>query len=510
MNIPYRPSVAVAALRGGSGKTIVSLGLIRALSKQGLSIAPFKKGPDYIDPAWLSLAANLTCFNLDSFLMNEEMILSSFVNRNPHSDIALIEGNRGLFDGYDVEGTHSFAELVKLLNVPLVLVVECTKSSRSVAAIVHGCNTFDENLSLSGVILNRIAGERHKDLIKSAIEKYCRVPVIGILPRIPSLTLHERHLGLVPVYEHENPGKLIDQLGDVVTDNVNLDEIVRLAAPGSRVPMREEVLQKITVKPFAAITNSQSSARHAADHVLNDDPDQDAPGAPTAGIIRDQAFNFYYPENIEHLSRSGIRIVELDSLYGAPGVGIDALYIGGGFPETHADRLSKNTDFRLWLKDLIEDGLPVYAECGGLVYLSRSLKVGDMKYPMVGIFSLDFEVAKAPEGHGYTIFEVSADNPYFPAGTVARGHEFRYSKIVNIDEAAGLDYVFKMQRGRGIIKGRDGILYKNALATFSHTHASGINIRWIDSLADMARKRTHLRVTRQPAGDFTSEISYRR
>jgi cobyrinic acid a,c-diamide synthase len=405
-------------------------------------------------------------------MTGDKAVTDCFRRRNAHADMALIEGNRGLFDGFDVEGTHSFSELVKLLGVPLLLVMECSKASRSIAALVHGCNTFDEKLRIGGVILNHIAGERHRSLVTAAIEKYCRVPVLGIMPRIHALPIRERHLGLVPVYEHGDPEKLIDLLGDLAAENIDLDAVTELAG---------RYVSDCAHYSSAGRPAPRGIPAHAA--------------APRVGVVRDSAFNFYYPENLEKLEQCGAVITGFNSLEDASIGEIDALYIGGGFPETHAERLSNNTGFRSRIRDLVEEGLPVYAECGGLVYLSRSIRVGDNTYPMAGVLPMDFEISSRPEGHGYTILEADRQNPFYASGTTVRGHEFRYSRIVNGDAAESLSTIFKVRRGRGIAAKRDGILYKNTLAIFSHTHACAPGVTWIPSLVEMARSK--MRVCRR-------------
>ncbi len=459
-----RPALAVAGMRGGSGKTIVTLGLIRALMGRGFSIAPFKKGPDYIDPAWLSLAAGRECHNLDTFLMGRNAVRRSFLTNGADADIAIVEGNRGLFDGYDIEGTHSFAEMVKLLHLPTILVVECTKSSRSVAAMVYGFKNFDKKITLRGVILNRIAGERHRNLISSAIEKYCGVPVLGAVPRLPELILWERRLGLIPVHEHPDPSSIIDLLGKVIEERINLEAIASIGRPRKqrRIESRDVPVRVKT--------------KHAAS----------PPRAPRVGVVQDKAFNFYYPENLEAIVRCGAQIVPINSLVDTQLRAVDALYIGGGFPENHAKTLSGNKRLRLQIRKRIEEEMPVYAECGGLIYLSDSIIADGKRYPMAGIFPLVFEIAQRPEGHGYTIFEVDAENPFFKTGSILRGHEFRYARIVNTQDASSMPMVFSMRRGRGIANNRDGILYKNTLATFSHTHYLCGNAQWIESLVKLA------------------------
>lgn len=484
-----RGLLAIGGIRGGSGKTIVTLGIIRALQRRGLKVASFKKGPDYIDPAWMSLAAGSTCYNLDSFLMNDECLRETLLSRGAECDIAVLEGNRGIFDGFDVDGSHSLAEIVVRFNMPVILVVDCAKSSRSIAAVVYGCQKFDRRLRIGGVILNRIAGERHRRLISSAVEKYCNIPVLGAIPRITHLKLSERHLGLVPVYEHENPGAMIDEFGDVVEKNADIDAIVRLSHSMHRPSIKSFIggRRGVSCNP-ASIRVAKAQVGRGRREDAAEVTDSAREKKPVIGIFSDAAFNFYYRENFEALQRHGAGIVLIDSMSVAPLPRINALYIGGGFPETHARQLSANVNCMNAIRSFIESGMPVYAECGGLIYLSRTIRVNNESYPMVGIFPLAFELSKSPEGHGYTIFTVDGENPYFTKGCEVRGHEFRYSRIVNTDEAASLPMVFTMQRGRGIINMRDGLIYKNTLATFSHTHALSRNVSWMQSMVALARR----------------------
>jgi cobyrinic acid a,c-diamide synthase len=473
-----RPGIAVGGMRGGSGKTVLSLGLIRALARRGLAVAPFKKGPDYIDPSWLSAAAGAPCYNLDLYLLDRDENRRSYRDANPGADWAVVEGNRGLFDGLDAEGSASFAELVKLLDVPLLLVADCSKSSRTIAALVRGCETFDPGLAPAGIVLNQVAGERHGRTVSDAIARYCATPVLGALPRMADLMLDERHLGIVPAAEHEGPDAVIDRLADAVEKHVDVDAIMKIAETWKSRPLPASpgnpggAKQEVSTPSSDRKSRKRSAGRRPEGHVRR-----------RVGVVRDAAFHFYYAENLDALERLGAEIVFINSLADPAPPAIDALYIGGGFPEHFAASLSGNAPFRGALKQLIRDGLPVYAECGGLIYLSESITVGGVKHPMAGIFPLEFEIADRPVGHGYTLFEADGENPFYRIGTTARGHEFRYARIVNPRATAGLRTVLAMRRGTGVGGGRDGLLVNNCLAVFSHTHAGSAGVEWIASLA---------------------------
>ena len=440
------PRVLVAGLRGGGGKTLVTLGLIGSWRRQGLSVAPFKKGPDYIDAAWAAVAAAQPCHNLDAFLMTREAIVASLLRHSEGADIAVIEGNRGLYDGVDAEGTCSSAELAKLLGCPVILVVDCTKCTRTVAAEILGCQSLDPAVNIAGVVLNRVTSGRQEAVIRQAIGTHCGIPVLGALHKLGNNTLAERHLGLIPCFEHEAATFAVERLADMVESSVDVSAIQRLA------------------EACGALASSYTWERQCPVTTLS--------GPPVIGVFRDAAFNFYYPENLEALSRQGARIVTIDALTETQLPPVDGLYIGGGFPETHARALADNVSLRSALRARISDGLVVLAECGGLIYLSESLTVGNTEYPMVGVFPVAFGMASRPQGHGYTCAEVDRPNPIFDVGTVLKGHEFRYAQVLKMREES-IRTAFQLRRGCGFSGRRDGLFRDNAFGSFTHFHALG-------------------------------------
>ncbi len=447
----FKPRIAVAALKGGSGKTIFSLGLTAAWQRKGLRVSPFKKGPDFIDAAWLTLAAGRACHNLDSFMMTDGQIIRSFVEHAVDSDLSLIEGNRGLYDGLDLEGRCSTAELAKMLKCPVVLIVDVTMVTRTAAALVLGCREFDRDLNLSAVILNKVAGPRQETLVRKAIEKYCGLPVLGAVPKLKENPFPERHMGLVPHQERVQAGQAIAWARNTVEKYMDLEALWTLARGAGALPENE--------------TREEDALRVRA---------EDAP--PRIGYIHDRAFWFYYPENLALLESLGASLVKINALEDKDLPPIDALYIGGGFPETQARALADNTSFRKSVKKGIEAHLPVYAECGGLLYLGEHLLVEGQSYPMVGALPLDFSMGKRPQGHGYTTLEVTDENPYYPTGEIFRGHEFHYSRPLK-DASKEIPSVFKVIRGNGLDGQRDGLCRKNLLATYTHIHAAG-NTPW--------------------------------
>lgn len=464
----HKPRVVIAALRGGSGKTVISLGLAAAWRiKHNLRVVPFKKGPDYIDAGWLAAAAQHPCYNLDPFLMKPDDLLLSFVRHAGRGDVALIEGNRGLYDGVDVRGSYSTAELSKLLAAPVILVVDATKVTRTAAALVLGCMQLDPAVKIAGIILNQVAGKRHEKIMRGAIEQYCGIPVVGVVAKESRIIFPERHMGLVPPQESAGAERAMQTAADEISRDIDLNTIFQTAESASAMAW----------PVFKAPSGIET---------------QDGDGFKI-GIVRDPAFQFYYPENIEALAEKGATVQEISSFHEKSLPTLDALYIGGGFPETHLEVLSGNRAFRDSLRREIEAGLPVYAECGGLLYLCKSILHGGREYPMTGVFPYDVVLEAKPQGHGYTIAECVEDNPFFAKGAQFKGHEFHYSRIVGCDTSH--PFVFRLQKGHGILAGRDGLCYKSVLASYSHVHAVG-NQFWAEAIISAARRYRLERVGR--------------
>ncbi|MBF0557505.1 MAG: hydrogenobyrinic acid a,c-diamide synthase (glutamine-hydrolyzing) [Nitrospirae bacterium] len=460
------PRLVIAGVRGGSGKTMLSLAVISGLRDQkGQKVVPFKKGPDYIDAGWLSVAAQSPCYNLDPFFLSKEIILRSFVS-HARGDVSVIEGNRGLHDGMDAEGAFSTAELAKMLGAPVVLVVDCTKMTRTAAAVVLGCMHLDREVVIRGVVLNQVAGSRHESVVRAAIEKYCDVAVLGAVPKLPADELPERHMGLTPHQEHPSTAKVTKLAGEIAAKYLNMDALTEIAMAVGPIETAD-----ISHEPTAVNMPFGQADR----------------GIVKVGVIRDAAFQFYYPENLEELEKSGAEIVDINALSDSSLPDIDALYIGGGFPETNALQLAANTPFRESVRHMAEEGLPIYAECGGLMFLGDSIIVEGKKYPMAGVFPIVFQMKSKPEAHGYTIAEIDRENHFYPKGTVLHGHEFHYSEVVELGEGLLQDSAFSMRRGKGIKDKRDGICYKNVLAAYTHIHALG-SPAWTAGLIDCAVK----------------------
>ena len=448
------PRMVVGALRGGSGKTTITLGILQALKDHGVKAAPFKKGPDYIDPFWHSEAAGHPCRNLDPYMMDRSQIEKSFGFFSRCCDAALVEGNRGLFDGMDAEGSYSTAELAKWLGAPLVLVIDCTMTSRTVAAVALGCRDFDPELNLAGVILNPVANARQEKVATRAIEESTGLKVLGAVPRL-KLDMPQRHMGLVPPQEHEAVTAALESIGREVASRVDVDALL-------------ELMRKAPPWPDSGPPEGLFPEQTPTDKKVR------------IGVIRDAAFGFYYAENLEALENFGAELVFCSALEDEALPRVDALYIGGGFPETHAARLAANASFRNSLRQAARDGLPIYAECGGLMYLGRSIVVGGDSHSMTGVFPVDFEMHPKPRGHGYTLCRVENENGFIPVGCEFKAHEFHYSEP-RWDRDAKMSFAYNVLRGKGISGDKGGIMFNRVLGTYHHVHALGMR-QWAPSL----------------------------
>lgn len=442
--------IAIAGLSGGSGKSVASVALAAALCRRGQRVVPFKKGPDYIDAGWLTAATGNPCYNLDPFLMNEAAIKDSFRLHAAGADFALIEGNRGLYDGVTAEGGFSTAELAVQLDLPVLLVVNCSKTTRTVAAMVLGCQELDKRVRIVGVILNQIATPRHERIIIEAVERYTKVSVVGIIPRMQDDIFPMRHLGVTPHQEYgkDETDATVSRLARIAEKHFDLKRIISLMT-----------MRQFSIAPL--------SGEQVQVHVKNNMT------KVTIGIIRDAAFQFYYQENLDALRHGGAELVMINALTAdsLPN-DLDALYIGGGFPETSARQLADNVSFRNSVRQAAEQGLPIYAECGGLIFLGRSIILDSAEYPLVGVFPVTFTMSAKPQAHGYSIFTAEKQNPFYPLGTKVKGHEFRYSVVESWDGCSN-ELALRLERGTGFQGKRDGLHKYNVLALYTHVIASG-------------------------------------
>ncbi len=433
----------ISAAHKSSGKTTLTLGIAAALVRRGLVVQPFKKGPDYIDPMWLGLAAGRECHNLDFYLMGRKEILATVTRRAAGADLALIEGNKGLYDGLDLDGSNSNAALATLLQAPVILVIDARGMTRGIAPLILGYQAFDRDVRIAGVILNQLGGSRHEAKLRAVIEHYTDVEVLGAVHHDEHLAIIERHLGLIPSNEAEGARALIDNIAAAVAAQVDLDRLLALAA---------------TAGPLPAPTAVTSVSRQA----------QRTPHVRIA-IARDAAFAFYYPGDLEALAAAGAELVYFDTLNDTclP-EGIDGLFIGGGFPEVHIEQLEANEGLKREIRQAIECGLPAYAECGGLMYLSRSIAWRGRRGAMVGVIPADTVMHDRPQGRGYVQLRETTRHPWPSAGgpKEIRAHEFHYSSLENL--APDLEQAYEVLRGTGIDGRHDGIVYKNLLACYVH------------------------------------------
>ncbi|MBW2465907.1 MAG: hydrogenobyrinic acid a,c-diamide synthase (glutamine-hydrolyzing) [Deltaproteobacteria bacterium] len=455
--------IVVAGLSGGSGKSVAAVGLVAAYAGQGRKVVPFKKGPDYIDAGWLQLAAGNPCYNLDPYLMESETIRDSFALHSENAAIIIVEGNRGLFDGVNVAGAYSTAELSVELNLPVILVIDCTKTTRTVAALVLGCQNLDPRVMIKGVILNRLGTARHESIVRQSVEHYTDIPVVGAIPRSKTDYFPQRHLGVTPFQEHEGADQTTLMLAEMAEKYLDLKTIENLMAD---VSFSAKKMLQTTGKPSAKVR---------------------------IGILKDAAFQFYYPENLEALVDEGAELVEINAMRAPLLPELDGLYIGGGFPETSARRLAENSSFRESVKSAAETGLPIYAECGGLIYLGESILLDDQEYPLAGVFPVRFGLHRKPQAHGYTELVVRNANPFYQKGEMIKGHEFRYSRILSWqgDEE---NLAFEMKRGVGFMGNRDGLVYKNVLALYTHIHSLATP-QWAGNFVARALEFKNQRVT---------------
>lgn len=436
------PHLFISAAHKSSGKTTFTIGLTRALRDRGLTVQTYKKGPDYIDPMWLALASGRPCRNLDFFTSSDSEILGAVAGYGRDADIVITEGNKGLYDGLDVKGTNSNAALAKLLESPVVLVLDTRGTIRGLAPLVQGYQGFDPEVHIAGVILNQVGGDRHESKMRAVMEQYTDVPVLGAVRREAGLDLTERHLGLMPSNEDEGAETRIASIAQIVAEQVDLEAIRQIAGRAPALPR---------------VAPTLSPARASTDLRI--------------GIARDAAFGFYYQEDLEALSRGGAELVPVDMLRDDKLPGIDGLFIGGGFPETLMDRLEANTAMRQSVREAIEAGLPVYAECGGLMYLSRGITWRGETRAMVGAIPADTIMHDRPRGRGYIQLQETGSGPW-PVEPGARGdrlihaHEFHYSSLEGLP--AETRFVYRMVRGKGIRGGMDGIVYRNVLACYAH------------------------------------------
>lgn len=427
----------LSAAHKSSGKTTVSLGLSAALQQHGKQVQTFKKGPDYIDPIWLARASGRPCVNLDFYTSSHAEIQSSFEEYRQNADIVLVEGNKGLYDGMDLLGSDCNASMAKLLKLPVLLVLDTTGVTRGIAPLLVGYQQFDPEVELAGVILNKVAGPRHEEKLRAAIEAYSDIPILGAIPRQRNLDIEERHLGLVPANEDPAAQETINSLADLISNHVDLEAVLEMSC-GLPSP---QIVQEENLKSFEGLR---------------------------IGRFQDAAFGFYYADDLDQFRKLGVELIEIDAIHDESLPEIHGLFIGGGFPETHMAKLEANHAMRQSVRDAIEQGMPVYAECGGLMYLSQCIRWGDEVAEMAGVIPAETVMSARPKGRGYIQLDTRSDHPWpFQAGDHVAAHEFHYSGLEGLASKAGT-MAYDVKRGIGIHELTDGFQYKNLLASYAH------------------------------------------
>lgn len=460
--------VYISAAHKSSGKTTVTIGLCAALSARGYRVQPFKKGPDYIDPQWLAKASDQPCYNLDFNTMTHAEIDALWETHSIGADVSILEGNKGLYDGVDPEGSDCNAALAKQLGLPVILVVDVEGITRGVAPLLMGYQTFDTDITISGVILNKVVGDRHEAKLRAAIQKYTDLPVLGAIRRNADLVIDERHLGLVPSNEHQMAMQQIETIQRQIEQQVDIDAIIELLA-----------IDKTSDKSSSIASELKTS-------------NESTMASVRIGIAQDSAFGFYYRDDLEAFAENGAELVPIDLINDKTLPELDGLFIGGGFPEMHMLKLSEHKSMHKQIQSAVEDGLPVYAECGGLMYLCRQISWHDRNYEMAGALPADVVMHKRPQGRGYVRLKETG-NSLWPIkddrGEIA-AHEFHHSSLENVAE--DIQYAYEVKRGQGIDGKYDGMIYRNTLASYAHLR-SVQSSPWVKGFVDFvkARKAQH-------------------
>lgn len=456
--------VLISAAHKSSGKTTVSIGLCAALKARGHSVQPFKKGPDYIDPMWLSQASGRACRNLDLYLMDRDEVMNTFIRNS--SEFNLVEGNKGLYDGLALDGSNSNAALAKALDLPVVLVIDARGMTRGIAPLILGYQAFDKGIKIAGVILNNLGGNRHESKLREVIEHYTDVPVIGAVQHDKRLMIIERHLGLIPSNESQESSERITTLGAAIESQVDLDKLLAIT---QMPPLKTQEHASISTLPSALKVR--------------------------IGIAKDKAFGFYYADDMETLLAAGAEIVPFDTTQDKQLPEVDALFIGGGFPEVFAAELESNTSMRSSIRNAIDNGMPVYAECGGLMYLSRQISYKGETHQMVGAIPGDIVMHEKPVGRGYVHLAENQQHPWLSAsekGNLIKAHEFHYSSLENLPSDS--KFAYRVARGHGIDGKNDGYLRNNLLASYAHLRGVG-NCYWATRFVNYIRNLKQVETT---------------
>jgi cobyrinic acid a,c-diamide synthase len=486
------PRIVVAGAASSVGKTTVTAGLIAAFRKRGLTVQPFKCGPDYIDPSYHEKASGRPCRNLDTWMLDDDRLLEGFARAARDADIAVVEGVMGLFDGSDWHHERgSTAQIAKLLDAPVLLVVDISGAARSAAIPVLGCQQFDKEVALRAVALNFAGSEGHAKGCAGAIERSSGLPVVGWLPRESRLRIPERHLGLTPGGERGDADTLIDAIAVEVERRFDVAAVLHIARAARAVPTA------LTAPVGRSVPTAQPAP---APPEPPREPPPERPQSPryrrrpkpVLAVARDAAFCFYYPENLELLSDAGAEIQFFSPLRGeCPGAGASGVYLGGGYPELHGRTLAENTALWRLLQDLEARGSPIYAECGGFMVLTQALiDLDGHEWPMAGVIPGVVRMGDKLAALGYRSATAIRSNLIADAGETLRGHEFRYSSWIVDDAVAGMSAAWRVQGTRSQIEDAVGYVAGNALGSYVHLHFGqriGIAARFVEKLRESER-----------------------
>jgi cobyrinic acid a,c-diamide synthase len=432
------PRLILAGTSSGVGKTSITSAIIHGIKKRGYSIQPFKVGPDYIDPTYLSSIAKNDTINLDAWLMGKQELIKSFV-RNSKSNISIIEGVMGYYDGFSGDSNYSSTHHVAtLLKSPTILVLDASKTARSIAATALGFTKFHKNSRIVGLILNKIGSKKHEDLCKKALDPL-KIPILGSIPKSSNF-LNSRHLGLIPVAEQKKLKIKIEKIAKEISDSLHIDKIIKIAKSATEI-------QNINEKPKQKLKT-------------------------TIAVALDNSFNFYYKDNLDALRREGTKLKFFSPVSDSKVPSCDGLYIGGGFPEVLGNSLTKNNKMRKAIKKLAKNNMPIYAECGGLMYLTESIHDGTKKYPMIGLINAETKMTKKMTLN-YTKGTMRKQCVISNGSQNLRGHEFHFSEITALPKDS--DFAYDLEIGKGIKNGKDGLIIYNTLASYSHLYFDSSN-----------------------------------
>ncbi|WP_418039615.1 cobyrinate a,c-diamide synthase [Paenibacillus xylanilyticus] len=491
-----RPRLIIAGTGSGAGKTTVTLGLMKALARSGMSVQGFKCGPDYIDPTYHTAVTGRASRNLDAWMTSPEYVREAFAKASAGHDISIIEGVMGLYDGKDpLSNTGSTAEIALVTQTPVILVVDVRSMARSAAAIVLGFQQLEPKLNIAGVIVNRCGSAGHYSIVKKAIEQMCGIPVVGWLKREEDMSIPERHLGLVPAIERGELEPLFERAADALLEGTDLDAIIAIAKTAPDIEeliMNHEDVSRQNPDPMFTTTRTDVYLESSEDSTVGQSDERGTLSSPVIAVARDAAFNFYYPDNLELLEAAGAGLKYFSPLAGE---GIpseaDGIYLGGGFPEEFAALIADNVSFLEGLREAVRREMPLFAECGGYMVLAETLTNREgLTYNMAGIIPAGVQMQAKRAALGYREARAVEDSFLLKKGEVIRGHEFHYSTM-NYQEEGNIPYAYETKGLRGMKQ--EGYARGNVVAGYTHVHLGshpGAAGRWVQHCLSYRLRRS--------------------